>query len=351
MSETTHRSSQYKIFYVSAGLIPKSTSGVRPKTYPYTTSKQNPSVELQGKKDDFQSEEPQSKPNKLYDNECPIDLSQKENKNDLNFLSKNSEFLPKSKVEPSKKPISTITSPVPAYLLASIANSAAQQHEKLTTDLSKSHMLQAYLTAKALHDVKIKQQQSSHKNLRTIMGNKKLESNKQFDVVSQLHQNFCRIYEKTVENDCVNLKRFRGEKEERSVSPASNEANEKISSEGGKIEKVNEKQQEVSACEVVTNKLDASVVEEASSDKNKGVSNPELEIREKNETSDKVSEKSENVSVTLETSAGKMILVNIPTDTDKGNSPPPAFLSKNGDSKLKAEFFPPSNGPSPSYVR
>lgn len=347
----TTRSSQYKLLYVAAGLIPKSTNGIRPNTYPYTTPKQN-SIDLQGKKDGFHPDETSSKPEKAYDNESPMDLSQKESKNELNFLSQNSEFLPKSKAESPSKSGPTTTNSVPPYLLASINNSTTQQqHDKLAADLSKSHMLQAYLTAKALHDVKIKQLQSAHRNVRTFIGNRDVESEKQFDMVSQLHQNFCRIYEKTVENDCVNLKRFRGENEGSGTTfsvAECDEPNQLGSVDGSKVEKISDNGRKFSVGDVNSNKLvDARKLEE---DKTKG-GNLKAELKDKCDSSDRISEKSENVSVTLETSGGKMILVSIPTETDKGSSSPPTFLSKSGDTKLKAEFFPPSSGPSPSYVR
>ncbi|KAK6619511.1 hypothetical protein RUM43_012268 [Polyplax serrata] len=383
LSEMTTRSSQYKLLYVAAGLIPKSANGVRPNTYPYVTPKQNPAVSP-NEKSDFRTPDESTgsaKSEKTYDNDSPIDLSQKENKNELNFLSKNSEFLVRNNSDSPKKtcpktgtteavvtPTATANS-VPPYLLASINSSTTQeQHDKLAADLSKSHMLQAYLTAKALHDVKIKQLQSSHKHVRTFTGSRDGESEKQFDMVSQLHQNFCRVYEKTVENDCVNLKRFRGEKEvSNGTTTGTGTGTVTATATATTISQVGSEEtlQRMPSIEgsqpvdktVIDNSRKYSLgdsnsvkLTERRDEDSTMLTDMKSETKDKCDTSDRLPEKSENVSVTLETSAGKMILVNIPTETDRGKSSLPTFLSKSGDTKLKAEFFPPSSGPSPSYV-
>lgn len=315
-------------------MIPKTTCSVRPTTYPYTTAKQAP-TEVKQDKEVSRTEEtpknqfPAQKSEKGYDNESPMDLSQKEFKNDLNFLSKNSEFLLKSKNESAKKLV-TSSNPVPAYLLASITN-ASLQHDKVAADLTGSHMLQAYLTAKALHDVKIKQQQ----NNKIVRSNEnESENHPQFDSVSQLHQNFCRVYEQTVENESFSLKRFREEKDAGNLK----ENERKI--EENRIRKISLGDLNINKF-LETNKID-------SEGKNESL---KMEVDEKIEQGDKLPEKNENVSVTVETSTGKMILVSFPTEAERGSPPPTGFLSKSGDNKLKAEFFPPSSGPSPSYVR
>lgn len=267
---------------------------------------------------------------KAYEIEGPIDLSQKDARSEVNILSKDSEFLARSRqAEIGTRPAVTSAMPVPTYLLASITN-AGMQYDKTNADLAGSHMLQAYLTAKALHDVKMKQQQ--HHKLRFAETAEETENVRQFDKVSQLHQNFCRIYEKTVENDSVNLKRFREDR----IAPTSDVPKRSFEVP----DKSAENSWKVSIGDLNVNKLvEINKLEEEKPEKADGEEKAEVK-------------QNENVSVTVETSSGKMILVSFhPTaDGERLNSPPTGLLTKSADSKLKAEFFPPSSGPSPSYV-